>query len=164
MANKANYNEVLEGSAISVVTVVPVLTSHALYVANDYVGTDHVPMTFTVARVLGGAGAVLEAVLIDYAAQSVAAELWLFDTTLDTPHDSAPWTLSDAEAATCIGVIPFTTYYADALNVVSMGGNPNPLGFKCGAASQAIFGCLVTRGAPTYAAGDLTVRLKVLRF
>ena len=147
------------GGNATVVTVTPTLTVHATYVAGDYVGESATPMTFAAcARVNSGTGKITEAVLIDYALQSVAAELWLFDQTVTPPADSAAWTISDADSLKCIGVIPFATYYANALNSVAPVGNLS-IPFKIGSAATALFGCLVTRGAPAYASGDLSVRL-----
>lgn len=149
----------------TIITVTPTLTVHANYVANDYVGTSGVAMDFaTAARSNGNTGYVVGAELIDYALQSIPAELWLFDTAPTPPADSAAWSISDAEALTLIGVIPFSAYYASALNSVSNGVVPNgQLMFKAGALDQSIFGCLVTRGAPTYADGDVSVRLSVVQ-
>jgi hypothetical protein len=88
----------------------------------------------------------------------VAAELWLFDTAITAPADSAAWTITDAMSKTCVMVIPFSTYYASALNCVSM-GDGLPRKFKCASGSTVLYGALVTRGAPAYASGDVTVRL-----
>ena len=150
----------LGGTDLHVITVSPVLTVAATYVANDYVGTSTDPMDFEgVVDKNGASGFILGATLIDYALQSVAGELWLFDTTVVPPADSAAWTITDAESATLIGVIPFSTYYASAANSVSNGTPANPLPFKCGSAVNDIYGCFVTRGAPAYASLDLTFRL-----
>lgn len=139
------------------------LTVHANYASGDFVGTSATPITFAkVALHDGGSGTIMSAVLTDYAVQSVAMELWLFDTTITPPADSAAWTITDAEAATCIGVIPFSTYYASAANSVSYVANVG-LPFKCGASADDIYGALVTRGAPSYASGDLTVRLFIFQ-
>ena len=151
------------GGHTTIVTVTPTLTVHATYAADDYVGTSADDMAFAVGRVAAGTGTIISATLIDYALQSVAAELWLFSTTVTAPDDSAPWSISDADALKCIGVIPFSTYYASALNSISMGSVGLGIPFVCGAASQNIFGCLVTRGAPTYADGDVSIRLGVLQ-
>ena len=143
------------------VTVVPVLTVAAAYISGDYVGTSGDAMTFaSCARVNAGLGIITGAVLIDYAAQSVSGELWLFDTEPTPPADSAAWSLSDAHCARCIGVIPFSTYYASALNSVSPQPNLS-IPFKCIAESTALYGCFVTRGTPAYASGDLTFRLYI---
>jgi len=152
------------GANSTVVSVTPVLTVHATYVTGDFIGTSAAPMTFSsCARVAGGTGMVTGCVLVDYALQSVAGELWLFDATVTAPNDSAAWTLSDADMLKCIGVIPFTTYYASAANSVSFGNPASPIVFKCGSALKELYGCFVTRGSPTYASGDLTFRLRVLQ-
>ena len=158
------------GIAVSVtehtacIDVTPVLTVHATYVANDFVGTTNTAMTFAnCARVNGGTGTVIGVVLVDFALQSIAGELWLFDTApAGLPADSAPFTITDADAARCIGVIPFSTYFASVLNSVSPVGNLT-FAFQCLPASRSLYGAFVTRGAPAYASGDLTFRLRVLQ-
>jgi hypothetical protein len=147
--------------AAELVTNQPVLTVHATYVANDYIGTSAVAMTFSnVVMRPGGTGTIVSAMLVDYALQSVAGELWLFDTAVTPPNDSSTWTISDAHAATCIGVIPFSTYYASAVNSVCPVTNAG-IAFKCASGSKDIYGCFVTRGAPAYASLDLVFRLLI---
>lgn len=142
----------------------PTLTVHATYAANDYVGTSGTAMVFAdAARIVNGKGWVVGAHLTDYALQSVACELWLFDTAITPPDDSAAWTLSDAHMARRICVIPFSTYYASALNSGADGVPASPALFQTLAASKDIYGCLVTRGAPAYASGDLTVVLDIIQ-
>ncbi len=145
------------------IDVVPTLTVHATYVSGDYVGTSATAMVFSGAsRINNFTGTILSAVLMDGDLQSVACELWLFDTAITPPADSAAWTLSDADCARCIGIIPFSTYYASALNSISFAQGVG-IGFKTLSASTSIYGCLVTRGAPTYNSGNLTVRLTILQ-
>ena len=149
-------------SPATLVSANPVLTVAGAYGANDYVGTSAAAMAFANAvRVAGGTGVIHSAVLIDAALQSLPLELWLFDTNITPPNDNAAWTLTDAHAATCIGVIPFSTYYASALNSVSVQSGLG-IGFKAAAGATGIWGVLVTRGAPTYASLDLTVKLGIL--
>ena len=149
------------GGAATLVSANPVLTVAGAYGANDYVGTSAAAMAFASAvRVAGGTGIIHSAVLIDAALQSLPLELWLFDTNITPPNDNAAWTLTDAHAATCIGVIPFNTYYASALNSVSV---QSGLGIAFRAVATTIWGVLVTRGAPTYASLDLTIRLQILQ-
>lgn len=152
------------GGSVSV-KVTPTLTVHATYASGDYVGTSGTPMTFAgMARVPGGSGTILSALLIDAVVASVAAELWLFDTAVTPPADSAAWTVSDADAAHLIAVISFATYFASALNSVAC---PASLfqNYKCAAGDTALYGCLVTRGAPAYAAvsGDVILVLKAVQ-
>ena len=101
------------GSDLHTVSVTPVLTVAATYASGDYVGTSLVPMTFAdVVAENGRYGYVVGCTIVDDALQSVDGELWLFDTTFTAPADSAAWTVSAAILKTCIGVIPFSTYYA----------------------------------------------------
>lgn len=149
------------GGKSVVVSATPVLTVAATYVSGDYVGSTSDEIEFADCVLTpGGSGTIVSAILVDYALQSVAAELWLFDTAITAPADSAAWTITDAMAKTCIGVIPFKTYYASALNSVAMGDNV-PLSFKCISGSASLWGALVTRGAPSLATGDYTVRLTI---
>ena len=149
------------GGNTTTITVTPTLTVHATYAANDYVGESGTAMAFAnAARVNTGSGVILGAVLVDYALQSVACELWLFDASVTPPNDSAAWTISDADALKCIGVILFSVYYASALNSVSPGQFPNGnIPFK--STGTSLWGALVTRGAPAYASGDVSVRLVI---
>jgi hypothetical protein len=151
------------GGRTTTITVTPELTVHATYAANDYVGRSGVPLVFDGAvRVAGGTGIIQSAELIDAALQSVACELWLFDTTFTPPADSAAWTITDAEARTLIGVIPFSTYYASAANSVAVAGGMG-IAFKAATGKTSIYGALVTRGAPAYTAvNDVTLRLNIL--
>ena len=152
------------GGNANLITFTPVLTVAATYVSGDFVGTSAAPMTFSsCARVAGGTGLVTSCMLIDYGLQSVAGELWLFDGSVTAPADSAPWSLSDSDMLKCIGIIPFSTYYASALNSVSFGIPSLAIGFKCGSALRELYGCFVTRGAPTYSSGNLSFRLNVLQ-
>ena len=153
----------LGGTDLHVITVTPVLTNSTDddYVANDFVGTSLTAMTFAgVVDKDGASGFVLGATLIDDDLQSVAGELWLFDT-LFTPStsDSVAWTVTDAIMDTFIGVVPFSTYYASAANSASNGVPAFPLPFKCGSSVNDIYGVFVTRGAPNYTIGGLTFRL-----
>jgi uncharacterized protein YjbI with pentapeptide repeats len=148
------------GGTITVITTPVVMTTHANYVANDFVGVDATALIFAnAARVNTGSGSVIGATLIDYALQSVACELWLFDTApAGLGNDSAAFTLTDA--AVCIGVIPFSTYYLNALNSVSNGIIPNgQIPFK--SSGTSIWGAVKTLGAPAYASSDLQIRLTI---
>lgn len=156
-AQEVHLGEV--GHKLRVVTATPTLTVAGAYNNNDFVGTSATAIVFANAvRVTGGTGKVISARLIDRALQSVSAELWLFSAAVTPPNDNAAWSISDSDAATFIGVIPFGTYYASALNSVSQVLNIQ-MGFSL--LATTLYGCLVTRGAPTYASGDLTVTLAI---
>jgi hypothetical protein len=162
-STKPSSASIILGPGFFGIDVVPVLTVHANYVANDYVGTSGVAMIFAdCSRAYAMTGMIVGAVLVDYALQSVAGELWLFDTAPTPPNDSAAWDITDAMAARCIGVIPFSTYYASASNSVSPVSNLT-IAFQTLTTSRDLYGCFVTRGAPAYASGDLTFRLYILQ-
>lgn len=146
------------------ITMTPTLSSGSAYVANDFVGTNNTAITFAnAARVNGGTGRIMDATLFDYITASVAAELWIFESApTGVGLDTAAFTITDADDLTCIGVIVFQTYQASALNSHSDGEMKNgSIGFTSGSASRDIFGCLVTRGAPAYTNGLVSVRIGV---
>lgn len=151
------------GGYSDVVPVTPVLTVAGAYIAGDYIGMSSVPMTFANAlRLPGGSGIVYSCVLIDRALQSKGLELWLFDSTVTPPADNAAWTITDADAAKCIGVISLDTYFASAANSITEAANIG-LAFELPAGSVNLFGCLVSRGTPTYASLDITIKLGILQ-
>ncbi len=139
---------------IAKVTAAPTLDTNA-YASGDCLHT--AVITFTgVASQVGGTGTITKLIVIDAAVQSAAGELWLFDTTVTPAAANAAHAITDAEALTCVGVIPFGPYYASSANSVSVNGTVR-LTFKAAAADASLYGILVTRGTPTYAAGSLTV-------
>ena len=133
-----------------------VASAAAAYASGDLVGAE---LTITnIARANGLTGKITGVTLIDYAAQSVAGELWITDTAVAEPADNAAWTITDAEAATVIAVIPFALYYNSALNSIAPVGNLS-IPFKCTAGVRSLYCCFVTRGAPTYIANSLILRI-----
>lgn len=145
------------------ITVTPTLTVAANYAAGDFVGTSATASTITgAARIDGGSGAITGIELIDGDVQSVAGELWLFDASVTPPVDSAAWSISDADALKLIRVVPFSTYYASALNSVSNSDNLY-IQFACAADSKDLYCCFVTRGAPTYTSGKLSFRITIIQ-
>ena len=142
---------VLGKTFISEATMI-VTDTAAAHAAADFCGEDAVPMTFAnCAAENGGSGKVIGCTFIDGDKQSIAGELWLFDRApTGLPADNAPFSISDADAKYLIGVIPFATYYASALNSVSVGAPSSPIVFKCAGNSKSLFGAFVTRAAPTY--------------
>ena len=139
------------------VDVTPTLTVHATYVSGDYVGTSGAAAVVAGAANYAGGGGFFSASLVDYAAQAIAGELWVFDSAITPPADSAAWSISDADLAHIVAIIPFSTYYSSALNSIA----PCPQAlfpFKCAAGTTSLYACFVTRGAPAYASGDLTER------
>lgn len=125
----------------------------------------------------GGSGVIAHASLIDSAYQStkLSADLFLFDTTVTMDNDNATFTPTDAELATCVGVITFDGTATSPLQIhggdltAGAGGNaiieaPNlAIPFNCVAGSNSLFGVLVARNAYTPVAQEsFTVRLHVV--
>lgn len=143
------------GNKATEVSVTPTLDTSA-YASGDSLHTT--VLTFANAvGVSGGSGVVDKLVISDHDVQSAAGELWLFNATVTPATANAAHSISDADADKCIGVIPFGTYYASALNSISVARPGLPI--KCAATS--LFGILVTRGTPTYTASGLVVTLQI---
>lgn len=130
------------------------------------------PITFNnCARIQGGSGVIVGAVIVDSAVQSTAlvGELWLFDTTFTADNDNTAFTPTDAECITNIGIIPIaTSYIGDATagaggNRIYISSNFN-IPFKCNAGSRALFGGFVARNAYTPVALEtFVIRLRILQ-
>jgi len=148
-----------------VVTVTPTLTVAGAYISGDYVGTSGVAGVIAdAARAVGKGGVIQSVSVVDGDLQSVAGELWIFDTAVTPPDDNAAWSISDAHAATIVPgcPIPIDTYYASALNSIAP---ERALGivYECLADSTDLYFCWVTRGAPTYVSGNLTFIFSFIR-
>lgn len=125
------------------------------------------------ARVAGGTGVILKALMVDSANQATLGEfeLWLFDTTFAPDNDNAPWTPTEAELATLVDVIPLPSanaYIGDA--TAGAGGNvvfrsdSVEAGFDCPAASRDLYGIVVVRNAYTPVANEeFTIILEILQ-
>ena len=149
------------GGITTSLTISPTLSVGTTYATGDYVGVNATPMAFAgAARVAGGSGVILGGVLVDGSLQSAASELWLFDTAPTPTTDNAAFSLSAADAAKVIGVIPFAAYYATTGNSVSPMANQN-IPFKCAAGSTAFYALDVSRGTPVYVTTALSFRLFV---
>jgi len=140
--------------------VTPTISTSPAYTAKDAVGG---LMTFSNAvRASGGSGTLLAVQVEDKGQQMKDLDLVLFDRTLTAPTDNSIFAPSDAELATCIGVIPITAgAYADfSTNSVAdaYAGLPKPFVLN----GTDLFGVLVARGTPTYTStGDLVVTLTI---
>lgn len=145
------------------ITLTPTISTTA-YASGDVIGAS---MTFTGAALAAGRpGQVIGAVLHDDGKQKVGLELWLFLTAPTLVNaDNGVFDITDANLATAlpIGVIDFLTgNYRDSLSgSIAMGtflGGPVSIPYVTTATAN-IFGALVSRGTPTYAATDLTIDL-----
>ena len=140
------------------VSQTPTVTAGA-YLANDAVGG---LLTFAnAARVIGGSGVIKSAIILDDAGQDAETELWLFNATFVAMADNAPWAPSEADLRKLIAIITTENgaWFA--------AGTPSAAAVEVSQSytlvGTSMFGQLVTRGTPTYAAtDDVTVILSLM--
>jgi hypothetical protein len=141
-----------------------VTTASTNYTSGDQVGT---VITFTgMANVSGWGGVITGFELVDKALKLNTGdfEVYIFDGAVTAAADNAPADFSDTDEATLIGKVKFLT--ADWITFASNAVNQQNglfLGYNCQATS--LFAYLVTRQANAFftAAGDVGLRIKVLR-
>lgn len=148
----------VRGAVVTRIVTVPGVGAGA-HASGDVVG-EPFPIPDLV-RVAGGGGVIETVVLIESTTNSVGTELWLFDDTISSAADDAAHSISDLDATRAVGVIPITSYTASALNSEGTARGVG-LAFNCKAGSRRLVGLLVTRGAPTYAAGGITLKVSVI--
>jgi hypothetical protein len=119
------------------------------------------------ARINGGSGVILAAIMVDSVNPGTKPqlELWLFDSSVTPDNDNSAFTPTDAECGTLIGVIPFNAWYvgdSSSNAVAPVHGLSIP--FKCGGGSASLFGLLVVRNAYTPSSAEVfTIRLSILQ-
>lgn len=163
-------------SAIVVITLLYDTSGGAAELTNPYVEVSATPtldtsayasgdslhtavLTFENAvRVAGGSGYIDKMVILDKAKQSATGVLWLFRATVTPATANAAHSISDADAAKCVGYVQFGPYKESALNSVS---NRVGVNHPFEVDGTSLFGILVTEGAPTYGASDLVVTLGI---
>ena len=142
------------------VTDNPTITAGA-YSANDAVGglitfADAAYKTF-------GSGVIQTILVIDDAKQSAELELHLFNKTFPATSDNDAFDPTDDDLENYIGFILVTTAdYADFTD--NSAASVSNVGLAFSLLGTSLFGQLVTRGTPTYAAtDDLTIKLAILQ-
>lgn len=139
----------------------PTVSTTPAYTAKDAIGG---LLTFaSVARDSGGAFTLRSVMITDKAQQMSDLDLILFNATIAAPTDNAVFAPTDAEALTIIGVVPIGAgHYADlSTNSVAVRHDLQISGVLAG---TSLFGVLVARGTPTYAAtSDIVVTLGIER-
>ena len=135
----------------------PAVTAGA-YSANDTVGG---LLTFAFAANSGKGGVIKDVIIIDDAGQDSVMELWLFSETFTAIADNAAWDISQADSRKLVAIISTSNgaWYATGTESVAM--------IECSQrydlAGTSLFGQLVTRGTPTFAAtDDVTVIIGLL--
>lgn len=152
-------------SVLKTLTITPTLDTNA-YTSGDRMGSlVTLSSAFVVAQ---GRMNILSVNVIDKAKQNAAFEIILFNQQPTIASaDNAAIDFTDANADYIVGVIPIlTTDYTTAygsnsqatkmnVNLVVQGAAPAANGVT----GKALYALLVARGAPTYAASDLTIKL-----
>jgi len=141
------------------ISVIPAVTAGA-YSAGDAVGG---LITFANAARVSGAGGVLKSVVIlDDAGQDVEMELWLFNATFTAIGDNLAWAPSEADLEKLICVVSTTDGTWRAAGTPS--ANVIEVAQRYDLTGTSMFGQLVTRGTPTFAAvDDVTVKIGLLQ-
>jgi len=149
------------GSVSASIPLTPTITGGA-YSAGDAVGG---LLTFTnAARVSGYGGVIKNVLIVDDAGQDAELELWLFDQTFTNMSDNAPWAPSEADLENLIVVISTE----DSGQGWMAAGTPSACDIEVARSYKltgtSMFGQLVTRGTPTFAAtDDVTVTISLLQ-
>ena len=154
---------------VALVTVSTTITRAAnttAYAAGDNVGsTDAGGYTFTnAAGSSGGSGIIMGmfAEWNDVTTIKMSGEVHLFDTAFTAVADNAAYVVSDAEAITCVGIIPFTLFNNGNQDICDCGNISYP--FTTVGSANLRF-AVVTRSASTPIANSstLTFRLQILQ-
>jgi len=146
--------------AIHVVSASPTVDTSA-YGSGDLIGA--AALQFPIPR-FRAEGCLLEYVqIIDQAKQSANVDLVLFgsDPSGTTFSDNAAFDIADADMAKIVALVSVTTHFAFSDNSASNArGLGIPIFLDPTAASQILYGALVARATPTFAAGtDVRVTL-----
>ena len=151
-------NRVDAGDEI-LISQTPAVTAGA-YGANDAVGG---LLTFAdAARATGMGGVVKSLLILDDAGQDVEMELWLFRETFTAMADNAAWAPSQADLRKLVGIISTADGAWFAAGTPSAGRVEASQTYTC--TGTSLFGQLVTRGTPTFAAtDDISIVLGCLR-
>ena len=146
-----------------------------VYAANDVIcNSTSAPVIITFsgcARVSLGSGEIQSCVLTDSGNETLKLEgdLFIFDTTVTMDNDNAAFTPTDAEMATCLGVITFSASSPKS-GTAGTGGNcqypdsiTKAIPFVC-LTSTNLYGILVARNAYVPISAEVfTFRLGILQ-
>lgn len=146
-------------SPVQTVRAQPVCDTSA-YASGDLIGTK---LTFDVSKLTPGKDYLVQSVsIVDQNKQNAALDLYLFDRnpTGTTFTDQAAFDCGDADMEKVVGPISITTY---ASNNDNSNGSANNLALPLSIPTGALYGALVSRGTPTYAAAtDIVVLLRLI--
>lgn len=108
----------------------------------------------------GGTGIITSAVITASAGTLYNGEIWLFDQAVTNINDNAAFTITDGEAQTLIGIIPFNTTDVTAANSVSYVTGLN-IGFTCVGTANLRFLVKIMSAVTPGNAEVLSVRLQI---
>jgi len=147
------------GSFDTSIQVQPTVTAGA-YAENDCVGG---LLTFAnAARFTGGGGVIKNVIIVDDAGQDEELELWLFRNTFTSPGDNNPWAPTEAHLHDLVAIITTADGAWFAAGTPSAARIEASQQYSCDGTS--LYGQLVTRGTPTFAAtDDVTVTIGLLQ-
>lgn len=142
------------------ITATPTVDTN-IYASGDTIGSY---MTFSKACLAGTAkGQILGVKIFDKSKTGVDIDLVLLNSSspAGTFTDNAAFDPNDSELSSIVAIIPVTTHKAFSDNGISQAANIlYPV--RCNS-DMNIFGYLVSRGTPTYAAsGDVTLQIEVV--
>lgn len=127
----------------------PTITAGA-YTANDAVGG---LLTFAdAAREDGGGGVIKDTTILDDAGQDAEMEVWLFRETFVAMADNAPWAPSEADLRKLVAIVSTSDGAWFAAGTPSVARIE--VSQRYDLVGTSMFGQLVTRGTPTFAATD----------
>jgi len=148
------------GMPDTVITITPTLDTSA-YADGDVLFT-----TEAIANAVrnDGESCILQSIqVLDKADQGIDFELVFFDADKDLGTANAAITISDADAASIIGHYAFSNDYIDLINSQIRCDEGIGLVLKAGAATTSLYVGGISKGAGTYAASDIVIKLGLLR-
>lgn len=146
----------------TVVSATPTLAVAGAYASGDVVGT---LITFTQASTDRDTGIIQSIVLCDLAKQNIAADIIFFSAnpSATTFTDNSVLDIADADLPKVVGHVSLLASDYCSLNDNSFATKANcGLVFKL-TTTNTLYAVIVTRGAPTYTSGDITLEVGILR-
>ena len=148
-----------------VLTVTPTIDT-AAYATGELMGSSEISLSPAVLQngTRPASGVIQSVVIIDEDAQEINIDVYFFDAepSNTTFTDQAAFAPTDADLDALIGVAAVTDWRSTSTNSIGQVHNLG-MAFELAASSDTLYAVLVTRGAPTYSATGLTLRVAVLQ-
>ena len=154
------------GNMVTCTTTVTRAANVTTYTAGDNVGSTPANgyVITNAARVSGGSGIITDMFVQwdDITVTKMQGEVWILDTNFTATADNSALTLSDAEAKTVVGIIPFTLFAGpsgDMAHVQNLS-----IGFTTVGSADLKFAVIIrTASIPIANSSILTFRFKILQ-